>query len=285
MIRFRSLAVVCLSCLVYAGLFVGCAPQGPTPTDEDECVAGSPIGESISVDLGGGVSMELVRIPAGCFMMGRESGAPIERPVHEVTISQDFYIGRYEVTRAQWQAVMETSPWAGRSAALEQGDSPATFVSWDNVVQFCETLSASTGYDIRLPSEAEWEYATRAGTTTKYSFGDDAGSLGSYAWYDDNVQDVGEEYAHPAGQKLPNPWGLYDVHGNVAEWCNDWYSSGYYDVSPSTDPPGASSGTRRVLRGGSWLLNLSLCRSAYRFWHPPGLSNDLIGFRCASGTP
>jgi len=253
--------------------------------EESDGDGARPTGETLTLDLGGGVTMELVRIPAGSFMMGSENGDYNETPVHSVTITQNFYIGRYEVTQAQWERVMGTTPWAGRLHVLEQGDCPATYVSWEDAVQFCQTLSASTGYDIRLPTEAEWEYTCRAESTTEYYFGNDPGDLGAYAWYYDNACHVGEGYAHPVGQKIPNDWGLYDMHGNVWEWCNDWYDANYYSALPSRDPQGPSSGTEhRVMRGGSWRYIPSVCRSANRSAGWPDYTAFNYGFRCALGT-
>ncbi len=237
----------------------------------------TPTGETVTLDLGGGVTMELVRIPAGSFMMGSENGFSDERPVHSVTISRDFYIGRYEVTQAQWRAVMGNNP----SSFSGCDTCPVERVSWGDIAGFNTALSNRTGYGLRLPTEAEWEYAARAGTTTEYSFGDDSGNLGDYAWYGSNSG----WQTHEVGGKLPNPWGLYDMHGNVWEWCEDWYSDGYYAISPGSDPTGPVSGSGRVLRGGSWDLDgLNILRSAHRSGGRPGERDYRDGFRVASGT-
>jgi len=197
--------------------------------------------ETLTLDLGGGVTLELVRIPAGTFQMGDLSGAGYsgERPVHTVTISRPFYLGKYEVTQAQWNAVM------GPTSFYFTGDNrPAEFVSWDDSQSFCQQVSALTARAARMPTEAEWEYACRAGTATDYSFGDDASQLGLYAWYSGNSANQ----THDVGGKLPNAWGLYDMHGNVWESCQDWY--GLYGSSAEVDPTGPASGTQRVVRGG-----------------------------------
>jgi formylglycine-generating enzyme required for sulfatase activity len=198
---------------------------------------------TLALDLGGGVMLELIRIPAGTFQMGDLSGVgyEAERPVHTVTISQPFYLGKYEVTQAQWNAVM------GPTSFYRTGDNqPAEFVSWEDAQNFCAQISAMAGRTARLPSEAEWEYACRAGTTTDYSFGDDSSQLDQYAWYGGNSA----SQTHNVGGKLPNDWGLYDMLGNVWEMCQDWY--GPYDSSPAVDPTGPVSGTQRIARGGAY---------------------------------
>jgi formylglycine-generating enzyme required for sulfatase activity len=147
-------------------------------------------------------------------------------------------------------------------------------VSWDQVQEFVSKLNAGEkGPKYRLPTEAEWEYAARAGTTTAYSFGDDTRQLGEYAWYSENAGNT----THSVGQKKPNPWGLYDMHGNVWEWVQDWY--GPYTAAAAVDPAGPSSGSNRVIRGGCWYFVAGYCRSAYRFLFAPGYRLDYLGFR------
>jgi formylglycine-generating enzyme required for sulfatase activity len=151
-------------------------------------------------------------------------------------------------------------------------------VSWDDAQDFINRLNQKEGHKrYRLPTEAEWEYAARAGTTSTYSFGDDASQLGRYAWHGDNSGDT----THPVGQKQPNAWGLYDMHGNVWEWVQDWYGEKYYSGSPSTDPRGPSSGSNRVSRGGCLIIVAPPCRSAFRFGFSPGRRDGLLGFRLA----
>jgi formylglycine-generating enzyme required for sulfatase activity len=196
-----------------------------------------------------------------------------EKPQHKVSISKPFYLGKFAVTQSQWEAVMGSNPseFKGRSNPVEN-------VSWADAQEFIKHLSAKEGHSrYRLPTEAEWEYAARAGTTGTYSFGDDADSLGRYAWYDGNSGDK----THPVGQKQSNPWGLYDMHGNVWEWVQDWFDKEYYSRSPGTDPKGPSSGSSRVLRGGSWFINAWSCRSALRGYYTPGGRNGSFGFRLA----
>ncbi|MFM7164019.1 MAG: formylglycine-generating enzyme family protein, partial [Planctomycetaceae bacterium] len=154
---------------------------------------------------------------------------------------------------------------------------PAVYVSWDDAVEFCKKLSAMEGKVYRLPTEAEWEYACRGGTKTAFSFGDDEAELGKYAWFDGNALDIDEKYAHRVAQKPPNPFGLHDMHGKVYEWCSDWY--GAYPSTPLTDPRGPSSGSFRVLRGGSWRGEPGLVRCAYRSYDTPERRGYGSGFR------
>jgi formylglycine-generating enzyme required for sulfatase activity len=227
------------------------------------------------------IGMEFVLIPAGEFMMGldkrKDSNArDDEVPQHRVSISKPFYLGKYEVTQAQWEAVMGNNP-----SNFKGRDNPVESVSWDDVQEFIRRLNIQEGNGCcRLPTEAEWEYAARAGSDKKYSFGDDAGQLGQYAWYDDNSG----EKTHPVGQKEPNAWGLYDMHGNVNEWAQDWYSATYYSESPGTDPKGPSwpsVGPYRVARGGCWGILAWFCRSACRNSNTLYIGFDFIGFRLA----
>ena len=230
----------------------------------------------IVVNLPGGATMEMVWIEPGTFTMGSpdtEEGRDShdEGPQHEVTITQGFYLGKFELTQGQWESVMGTTPWAGQSYVQEDPNNPAVYILWNDMQAFIDSLNTAEGSDVyRLPSEAEWEYACRAGTETRWSFGDDESQLGQYAWYKDNAYDVGEAYAHEVGTKLPNPWGLYDMHGNVWEWCQDWYDPNYYSVSPSVDPTGPSTPTpgieTPVARGGAFSHSARYVRSADRFY-------------------
>jgi formylglycine-generating enzyme required for sulfatase activity len=185
----------------------------------------------------------------------------------------DSSVGKYEVTQGEWDAVMGNNPskFKGRSNPVER-------VSWNNVQTFIERLNRKEGTSkYRLPTEAEWEYAARAGTTSTYFFGNDADSLGPYAWYYDNSGKT----THPVGQKQPNPWGLYDMHGNVWEWAQDWYDKSHYAKSPASDPRGPSGGSSRVLRGGSWIVSARFLRSAIRFHYSPEFRYEDYGFRLA----
>jgi len=222
--------------------------------------------KELTLDLGGGVTMKMVLIPAGKFMMMSYPGPK----QHEVTISKPFYLGATEVTQAQYEAVMGTNP-----SQFKGVTNPVEQVSWDDAVEFCKKFSEKTHRTVRLPTEAEWEYACRAGTNTQFSFGDSDADLGDYVWWRENSGGT----THPVGQKKPNAWGLYDTHGNVWEWCADWY--GDYPKGAVTDPTGPDSGTDRVMRGGCYNNNPNLCRSARRGFNYPGSRNDFhgIGFR------
>jgi formylglycine-generating enzyme required for sulfatase activity len=243
-------------------------PNQPIPT--------APAIESTTNTFG----MTFNKIPAGTFMMGSpegEEGRRDNETQHKVTISKAFYMQTTEVTQGQWKAVMATEPWKGQSLVKEGPNYAATYVNWDDAVAYCKKLSEKEGKTYRLPTEAEWEYACRAGTETRWSFGDDEKALGDYAWYRENAYDIDEEYAHQVELKKPNAFGLYDMHGNVYEWCHDYY--GVYKQSPAQDPPGPARGSFRVLRGGSWNEN-SRCRSsAFRLSREAYHRYFSIGFR------
>ena len=202
-----------------------------------------------------------------------------EGSVHEVKISKEFYLGKYEVTQGQWEAVMGTQPWDGQNNVHSGSDYPAVYISWNDAQEFIGRLNASTGSEVyRLPTEAEWEYACRAGTTTRWSFGDEESQLTHYAWYLDNAWDVGEKYGHRVGTKRANPWGLYDMHGNVYEWVQDWY--GDYGSSSVVDPTGPSTGSFHVIRGGDFNNPARYVRSADRNnYSPASRDHYYFGFR------
>jgi formylglycine-generating enzyme required for sulfatase activity len=216
------------------------------------------------------IGMEFVLIPVGEFLMGSNERDDDEKPRHRVRISQPFYLGTYEVTQGQWQAVMGDNP----SYFKGEPSLPVESVSWEDVQEFIRRLQAKErGTRYRLPTEAEWEYAARAGTTTAYSFGDDTRQVGDYAWYKLNAGGT----THPVGQKHPNAWGLYDMAGNVSEWIQDWY--GDYTAAATTDPQGPSSGSHRVIRGGNWSFEAGYCRSADRGISVPNARLMYLGFR------
>jgi formylglycine-generating enzyme required for sulfatase activity len=214
------------------------------------------------------LDMKLNKIPAGTFMMGSPEIDPdrIENEhQHKVTITKPFYMQTAEVTQGQWKAVMGTEPWKDEYYVKEGPAYPAVYVSWNDAVAWCKKLSEKEGKTYRLPTEAEWEYACRAGTKTAWSFGNDEKVLGDYAWYDENADNIiSERYAHQVGLKKPNAWGLYDMHGNVDDWCYDYFGEDYYKQSPAKDPTGPTSGSSRVLRGGSWYSLSRFTRSAVR---------------------
>jgi sulfatase modifying factor 1 len=192
-------------------------------------------------------------------MMGSpegEHGRRNDEHQHKVTISKAFYMQTTEVTQGQWWDIMRTQPWRGErlSDHVKEGvNYPATYVSWKDAVAYCKLLSEYSTKVHRLPTEAEWEYACRAGTTTAYSFGDDAIRLSEYAWHElnSNAIEGPKYYNHQVGLKKSNAFGLYDMYGNVHEWCSDYYGEDYYKQSPATDPTGPASGVKCVFRGGS----------------------------------
>ncbi len=221
------------------------------------------------------IGMEFVLIPGGSFIMGSptsESGRKDDELKHRVTITKSFYLGKYEVTQGNWKAIMGNSP-KGMSELGQEffGDNlPVVRVNWEETQDFINKLNAKSDGKYRLPTEAEWEYAARAGSTAKYSFGDSENLLDEYAWYRDNSGGK----IHEVGGKKPNAWGLYDMHGNVWEWCQDWYAS--YSNSAQT---GAKSSTVRVNRGGSWYDNAEELRSAKRDNYSGSDRNYGLGFR------
>ncbi len=239
--------------------------------------------------------IEMVVVPGGSFKMGRDGAAPDETPAHKVRVGS-FWMDRYEVVQEEFRKyeISDPSHFKGPRQPLEQ-------INWTDAALYCNERSLSEGlepcYDeqtwecnfdangYRLPTEAEWEYACRAGTSTEYSFGNSPSQLKAYAWYAQNASGT----THPVGQKKPNAWGLYDMHGNVAEWCHDRYSESYYRQSPAEDPRGPADGKERVLRGGAWNSSAESCRSAYRSSDPSiddtCLASDAIGFRCVRKAP
>lgn len=196
---------------------------------------------------------------------------------HQVTLTKSFYMGRTVVTQGQWKKVMGTEPWTVESLVREGDDYPAVRISWNGAVEFCNKLSAMENRVYRLPTEAEWEWSCRAGATTHYSFGDDEGELSKYAWFDGNARRAGERYAHAVGKKLPNAFGLYDMHGNVWEWCSDWFYN--YPSGTLTDPKGPNRGCWRVLRGGAWDETPYYARCAFRYYNTPQTRFITCGFR------
>jgi formylglycine-generating enzyme required for sulfatase activity len=226
-----------------------------------------------------GVNLELVLIPAGKFMMGSPKGEEergSNETQHEVTISRPFHMGKYEVTQEQYEQIIGKNPSHFRGAK-----NPVECVSWDDAQEFCKKLSQKTGKAVSLPTEAQWEYACRAGTTTRFHTGETIST--DQANYDgDEAYGNGQkgEYRKKTvavGSFKPNAWGLYDMHGNVWEWCQDWY--GEYPKGAVRDPDGPCNGTWRVLRGGAWYDYSRFCRSAYRSWYDSENRTDYLGFR------
>ncbi len=255
-------------------------------------VVGNVPGNAAEITVTIGVGIELLLVPSGTFMMGSDANdraaAASEKPRRQVTISKPFYLGKYEVTQAQWEAVMGSNPYTasrsnpfyglpGMAERITRPDHPAT-VSWNDAQAFIRRLNEKEGHArYRLPTEAEWEYAARAGTTTAYSFGDDPRQLGTYAWYGEDFASGG---THPVGQKRPNPWGFHDVHGNVWEWVQDWYVE-RPSAAAAIDPIGPRTGTSRVVKGGSWHQTATSWRTAFRKPYEPDYRGISIGFRVA----
>ncbi len=237
--------------------------------------------KELTVDLGKGIKLEMLLIPAGEFLMGSpdsDKGAigsflPDQWPQHRVRITKPFYLGKYLVTQEQWEAMMDSN-----LSGFKGPKNPVETVSWDDCQKFLGKLNAKSAAGVgkfQLPSEAQWEYACRAGSTTRYCFGDDEPKLGDYAWYGANS----DSKTHPVGEKKPNAWGLYDMHGNVWEWCQDGYDEGYYAKSPMDDPTGPTGGSYRVLRGGGYNSPAGYCRSAFRRRGRPGNRYVTLGLR------
>ena len=261
------------------------------------------------------LGMKFVKIPSGSFMIGSDVSASEvenqyggkegfykdEHPQHRVTISKPFYMQSTEITVGQWRLFIQDidykteaetggGAWIFAGAKLEFKEgyywdnpgfeqsekNPVTCVSWNDIQAFVKWVNSKEGKTYRLPTEAEWEYACRAGSTTRFCFGNDKDRLGEYAWYRNNSG----KHPHPVGGKKPNSWGLHDMHGNVSEWCQDWY--GGYTAASVTDPKGPASGSDRVARGGSWLGNARFCSSPFRYWFAPRSRLSGLGFRLAS---
>jgi formylglycine-generating enzyme required for sulfatase activity len=274
---------------VLALLFVGCDP-GAKPSRPDPNPSSGP--RLVTTPTG----IEMALIPAGEFVMGDDAGDADEKPAHKVAVSA-FCMDTREVTQKVYESLIQKNP--SRSKGPDQ---PVEQVDWYHAVLFCNVRSLKEGlkpcYDAktlacdfaadgyRLPTESEWEYACRAGTPTKYSFGDEAARLRACAWFKGNA----EQTPHPVGQKTPNPWGLYDMHGNVAEWCHDLYSERAYATTETQDPRGPTRGDKRVLRGGSWRTSEDGCRSSARNSETPRFADacfgsDAYGFRCVKKAP
>jgi formylglycine-generating enzyme required for sulfatase activity len=233
----------------------------------------------------------MVLIPAGTFQMGSRNGQDDEQPVHVVSVDA-FWMDRTEITQAQYGKYV-----LGNPSHFKGPNRPIEMIRWADAALYCNKRSLAEGLEpcyneetaecifsadgYRLPTEAEWEYACRAGSTADYAFGDDVRALKQHAWFADNAAKT----THPVAQLKPNAWGLFDLHGNVAEWCNDIYDKAYYKTSGAKNPTGPVDGNKYVLRGGAWNATSKACRSAYRVGEDPGFQDacfarDAIGFRC-----
>ncbi|NNE34353.1 MAG: formylglycine-generating enzyme family protein [Rhodothermales bacterium] len=242
------------------------------------------------------LGMSFVNIPEGEFSMGTSRSLVeisnltkiyggqdrllhAENPRHSVRISS-FNLQTTEVTQSQWTNVMGTQPWHGKHSFVKEGPLfPAQYVTWNDAVEYCKKLGETDGSVYRLPTEAEWEYACRASTEALFAFGDDAAELKDFGWFDGNAHAIRESYAHRTARRKPNRWGLYDMHGNMWEWCSDRYQADYYSESPALDPSGPQRGNKRVVRGGSWRDNDFVARSACRVGHDPEHCDMNVGFR------
>lgn len=231
-----------------------------------------------------GLGLEMVEIEPGTFWMGSlesEEGRGSDEKRHQVTLTQGFWMGKYEVTQGEWESLMGNHRSNFKSSGKR---APVENVSWEDAKAFCQRLNEREksagrlreGYEYKLPTEAQWEYACRAGTETRYSFGSEETALDQYGWYSSNSAST----THPVGQKQPNAFGLYDMHGNVWEWCEDWYDKDYPSASV-TDPVGPASGSGRIERGGSWYRSAEFCRSASRYGDPSSFRDSDLGFRLA----
>ncbi len=241
------------------------------------------LAKELNIAIADGINIEFVLIPAGSFLMGSEKGLKDERPLHRVVISKPFYMAKYELTQSQWEALMGKHPWLEelRKDKADDAVGPTKAIdslSWAACQEFIVKLKAKvSAHNFALPTEAQWEYACRAGSAGEFHFGDDETQLGDFAWFHGNMNWIGQPgfkgklFYHDVGTKRPNAFGLYDMHGGVWEWCGDWYDQNYYFDSPLVDPRGADSGRFRVLRGGSWFRYGKYARSAYRkVFHPDG---------------
>jgi formylglycine-generating enzyme required for sulfatase activity len=276
--------------MIVIAVALGVLPSGCSESsDQHPTQPSTQPAKELTLDLGNKVTMKLILIPAGKYMMGSpetEAGRDDdEGPQHEVTISKPFYMGVYEVTQEQYEQIMGKNP-----SILKGAQNPVEYVSWDEAVEFCKKLSQKTGKTVQLPTEAQWEYACRAGSKTRFGFGDKGEDLCKYEncynkpnmnvfpWLDDKSHTDGFDKTAPVGSLKPNDWGLYDMHGNVCEWCSDWYGDSYANAK-NQDPTGPDSGRLRVHRGGSWRDYPSNCRSADRGWSFPVSLGYNLGFR------
>ena len=273
--RFQPRLIVCAILLPSLAIIthISLAATSSQPTTASSSGPVSQPAKELTLDLGNKVTMKLVLIPAGKFMMGspkdEKDRYDNEGPQHEVAISKPFYMSIYTVTQTQYEQVMGKNPSNDKDI-----QNPVNTVSWDDAVEFCKKLSQKTGKTVRLSTEAEWEYACRAGSKTRFYYGDDDSKLDDYAWYSENSSKT----KHAVGQKKPNDWGLYDMHGNIFQWCSDWYANSYTDTQEN-DPSGPIKGKTRVLRGGCWGYPPRLCRSAFRNGVVPSILSGSIGFR------
>ena len=268
--RFKGVIMKKLLILLLLVAVIGCTStqlkKDSTITDKKDKEYIEPEAGDVRVFDG----IEFVYIPYGTFAMGLRAGMESERPVHKVTITEGFWLSKYEITQKQWENVMGKNP-----SCFKGENHPVENVSWNDVQDFIKNLNNEK---YRLPTEAEWEYASRAGSTSKFFFGNDKSLLFDYCWYG---EDIRKGSTHPVGQKKPNPWGLHDIYGNVYEYCQDNYNflENYYSQSPELDPSGPAVGKYKVMRGGSWGAIARYCNSGNRNSMDPSKGSFNIGFR------
>lgn len=238
-----------------------------------------------------GLKMKFIWCPPGEFSMGsrpNEKNRNVDEQQVKTILTNGFWLGKYEVTQAEWKQLMKTEPWKGQLGTKEGADFPVTWVNWNDATAFCRKLTEQerqsgrlpNDWEYALPTEGQWERACRAETETRFSFGDDESKLGDYAWFYKNSEKQGERYAHKVGEKKANPWGLCDMHGNVAEWCRDVYTEklpGGRD--PMVKPEKVTKDLRRVFRGGYWSFDAEFSRSAGRMRFAPDDRFSGLGFR------
>jgi formylglycine-generating enzyme required for sulfatase activity len=253
--------------------------DGKQPIKEYSRLIGVP--PSLALDLGGGVQIECVLVPAGIYLMGTPAGTAYHFPwetQHWVIISKPFYMSKHEITLHQYNKACRINT---QNLHPEQILSPICVANWDRANEFCANVSKFCGVSTRLPTEAEWEFACRAGTTTAYYSGQSEDNLLRVGWYTANRKRT----LHEGGEMPANAFGLFDMHGNVWEWCQDWFDTGYYEISPLLDPQGPGKGMEHVYRGGALSVNAWRCDAGYR---PPYIVNperDLIGIRLVVELP
>lgn len=228
------------------------------------------------------LGMKFIKIPKGYFQMGspdNEEGRYNRETLHWVTLTKDFYIQTTEVTQAQWTSIMGTKPWEGKPNVKSGDNFPATYISWDDCKEFIKKLNEHEKTDrYRLPTEAEWEYACKGASKGPYGFSGTAQDLDKYAWFNDNTVKNNENFAHETALKRPNKNGLYDMHGNVWEWCEDWYSEDL-GKEDAKDPKGPPEGKGRVFKGGGYVFSARDCRSANRYFNMGVFKDFVLGFR------
>ena len=294
----KQLEIVLGMCLTLALIApTGCSDNvDAKPAGKSAAAGADKTPKEITLDLPKGATMKLKLVPDGEFFMGgkfkpaqavklfggKENHYAGEHPRRKVKITKPFYIGVFEVTQAQWEAVMDAKPYEGKMLTKLGADYPVSWVTWNEAAEFCKKLSKKIGRPVALPTEAQWEYACRAGADTAFCYGDDPKKIGEYGWWRGNMIDNSKDksYARKGGQKKPNAFGLHDMHGNVWEWCADWYDAKFYAAGQNVDPVCVKKSKTRAARGGSWYNDPIHLRSAARnSWTAPTYRHYNYGFR------